>query len=235
IAVALGASTMLADEPIQRLPPARIVIDEDILEAFVDEPCHHFEAARDAFVANRYPQAAEHLRKATAYLRLEAARASDSDRAALDASVRALQATALAVNHGQVRAVERLYEAFARAHLALANHHCIKSAHRCCRPGTFSDKREMSRTGHDLKAATMDLSRALRWAGDKPDKETQQLLDASQRAADKLIQQEGGSQVDVQRAIHRLHGKLENLIGRKIMLAQPLTPVNDGSAREMVR
>lgn len=224
IAVAFGVTTTVAQEQIQRLPPVQITIDEDILVAFVDEPCRHFEAARDQFIARQYPQAAEHLRKASAYLRLEAARGSVPGRAALNASVRELQAMALAVERGQVRSVDTLQQTFARAHYALASHHCIKSAHRCCRPATFADEQEMTRTGHDLKSATRHLSRGLLWAGNEQDKETQQALSAAQVTADKLIRQDGGSQTDVERTIHRLHGKLEGLTGRKIMLAEPLTP-----------
>ena len=228
-AVTLGGTRIVAQQPTLPRQPTKVSIDESILAAFVDEPCRHFEAARDQFVARQFPRTAEHLRTASAYLRLEAARADAQQRAALDASVRELQRLAVGVERNQVRSVETLQAAFAQAHYALASHHCVKSAHRCCRKSTFADKDEMIRAGHDLRAATIHVERGLQWAGEDSDEETRNDLLASQLTAQALIRNEGGSQNDMQRILHRMHGKLENLTGRKIRIARPLTPGDDRS------
>jgi len=55
-------------ESLRKLPAIQIAIDEDILAAFVDEPCRHFEAARDSFVLGESRQVAQHLRIASAFL-----------------------------------------------------------------------------------------------------------------------------------------------------------------------
>lgn len=220
----LGANTILAQEKIQHLSAARVTIDEDILAALVDEPCRHFEAARDHFVAGRFPQAAANLRTSTAYLRLEAARANAAGRARLEASRRELLDVAAATERGGLQSVDTLHQVFARAHYALASHHCVKSAHRCCRPATFDDQGEMRRAGQDLRAASIHLDRGLRWAGTDWDEETQRMLSMSELASLKLIRQDAGPQDEAQRLIHSIHGKLESLTGRKIMLARPLTP-----------
>ena len=230
VAYTLGVTATLAQEQIRRQPPARVLIDEDILAAFVDEPCHHFEAARNRFGAGDSKQTADHLRTAAAFLRLEAARATPDGKGALDASIAEIKRLAVAVQNSQVESVQVLEQAFARAHYALASHHCIKSAHRCCRPATFQDKQELARAGWDLKAATVHFNRGSLWAGSELDEETRNLIAGGQLTADQLIRQDSSSQSDVQHAIHALHGKLEKISGLKIMLAQPLPPEEDRSS-----
>ncbi len=117
----------------------------------------------------------------------------------------------------------------------LARHHCIKSSHRCCRPETFQDKQELARAGSDLKAATVHFNRGSLWAGSELDEETRNLIAGAQLTADQLIQQDTGSQSDVQHTIHALHGKLEKISGLKIMLAQPLPPEEDKSGPSIFR
>ncbi len=227
VTIAFGRNTIVAQEPIQPRPSTKITFDEDILTTLIEDTCHHFEAARDQFIKRQYPKTAEHLRTASANLRLEAARASHQERAVLNASVRELQAIAVAVERDQIRSVEALEQTFARAHFALASHHCVESAHRCCQPATLVDKDEMIRAGRDLRAAAIHVERGLRWTGDDSDEETKKALRASQLAAENLIRQESGPQNDAQRVIHRLHTKLEALTRRKIMLARPLTREDD--------
>lgn len=107
---------VMAQRELRRLPATQVVINEDILAAFVDEPCRHFEAARDAFVRGEDEQAAHSLRIASAFLRLEAARATANGKVMLDASVRDLQRLAVSIENNQVRAIEALQQAFARTH-----------------------------------------------------------------------------------------------------------------------
>lgn len=207
-----------AQNKIRRLPPIQIAIDEDILAEFVDEPCRNFEAANDAFAHGENSQAAQHLRVAMAFLRLESARATADGKTALDASVLELQRLAVAVEDNQVRTVDVLQQAFARAHFALAGHHCIKSAHRCCQPSAFHDKQEMNRMGRDLNAAAIHLERGTLWAGSGLDEETQKALDATQFSAERLQVGEA-PQSEVVHAIRSVRDRLEKVTGRKIMLA----------------
>jgi len=235
IAVAVGVTTAVAQEQQRRLPSATVTIDEDILAAFIDEPCHHFEAARDRFVAGGTKQAAEHLQTAAAFLQLEAARAMPEGKAALDASIAELRRLTAAVQNNQIESVQVFEQAFARAHYALASHHCIKSAHRCCRPETFQDKQESARAGWDLKAAAIHFNRGSLWDGNELDEETRNLISGAQLSADQLIQQDSSPQSEIQHTIHALHGKLEKVSGLKIMLAQPLPPEEDENGLSIFR
>lgn len=212
----------VAQGDFQRLPPTRITIDEEVLSVFVDEPCNHFESATDRFTLGDFSNAAKHLRTVSAFLQLEAARATPEGRPALDASIRELRALAHALEKSQVQSVEVLEQAFSRAHYALAGHHCIRIAHRCCNPATFRDKKEIARAAADLKAAAHHLRRGALWLGNDLEKETQVALEKSRLAVDALIEQRNTSPSDVERAIHALHRSIEDLTGRKVMLAPPL-------------
>jgi len=233
--VVLNAQTTAAQERLRRLPPTTITIDEDALAAFVDEPCRHFEAARDQFLARKYHQAAKHLRTAAAYLRLELARADKQSRTALEASMRELQSLATATERGKIESVEKLKQAFARAHYALASHHCVQTAHRCCQAEEIALKVGLTRAGHDLRAAAIHLERGSQWAGKELDKETRKTLQLSRAAAKALIERKAPTQSSIQRSIHSLHKKLESLTGRKILLARPITPDSNEGAPSIFR
>lgn len=213
---------VLAQPPLRRLPTTHVAVDEDILTAFVDEPCRNFEAARDSFVGGDNKQAAHNLRTASAFLRLEASRAAADGKVMLDASVRELQRLAVAIENNQVRTVEALQQAFARAHYALAGHHCIKSAHRCCQPAAFENERSVNHIGHDLNAAVTHLKRGAFWTGTEPDAEMLSAVNAAQLSAGQMIRTGEAQQDDVTRAIRSVRDKLEEFTGRKIMLAPPL-------------
>ncbi len=211
---------------IVRLPPAQVTIDEDILASFVDEPCHHFERARDRFLAGDTKAAAHELRTAAAFLELEAARATAAGSMALEASVNDLERLAGGVETAEVRSVDVLQRAFAGAHRALACHHCIKTAHECCRPATFLDKVAMARAGEDLQASVIHLKQAAQWSGEALDVETLKALDASERVSAKLINKQDTARQETFRTIRLLGKRLEAITGRTIMIAPPLTDDN---------
>lgn len=222
IVIGSAAPATVAQEQLRPVPSAQITIDEDILAAFVDEPCHHFESVRDRFLAGDAKQASEHLRTAAAFLQLEAARAAPDGKAALEASIAELGRLAGAVEDGRIDTVQVLEHAFGRAHYALAGHHCIKSAHRCCHPATFQDKQESARAGRDLQAATVHLNKGSWWSGGELDEQTQDLLGRAQLTADHLIWRDSSSRGEVDRTIRAVRGKLEEMSGLRIMLAPPL-------------
>ena len=211
-----------AQEEIRRLPPTRIAVDEDILAAFVDEPCRNFEDAREAVSRGENKRAAHYLRVAAAFLRLEATRATAEGSLMLDMSIRELQHLALSIDNNQIPELAVLKPAFARAHYALAGHHCIKSAHHCCPPAAFENKAAMNRVGHDLNAAATHLNRGAIWVDREPDDETLDVLNAAEFSAQRLIKSGQAPQGEVARAIRSVRDKLEDFTGRKILLAPPM-------------
>lgn len=212
----------LAQSPIFSGRSSEVVIDESILDALVDEPCHHFEAALHELTAGRPAATAEHLRTASAYLRLESARAIVPSKAALDASVRELQVLAAQVERGQIRAEESLRQAFARAHFALADHHCVRSAHCCCQPGASEQPTIMSQASRELGAAATHLQQGLQWQRGKLDDSSRSAIAAAQNAARRMLQEQKMSGGEAMQSVRNLHKRLEGLTGRKIMLAPPV-------------
>jgi len=219
--------TTAAQDDLRRLPPSQLVIDPAILASFTDEPCHHFEEARTRLGAARPGEAAEHLRIGAAFLKLEAARATPQGHEPLAASIRELDKLAEAVEQGLVRTTTPLDAAFMRAHYALAEHHCTKAAHRCCQTEAFQHPGESQRVSQDLRAAATHLERASKWAKQEIDPETRELLNSSHLAANAVSSDARQGHSKAVQAITALGGKLEELTGRKVMLAPQVTKADD--------
>ncbi len=227
LSLTVVTTAAVAQDELRRLPPTQIVIDPAILASFTDEPCHHFEQARERLNASEPRQAAEHLRTGAAFLKLEAARATPQGREPLAASIRELEKLAEAVEQGVVRTATPLDAAFMRAHYALAGHHCIKAAHRCCQVGTPQHEVDSKRASQDLRAAAKHLERASWWGQQEVDKETRELLQTSHLAANALSNDGSLAHGKATRAITALGGKLEALTGRKIILAPQVTEADE--------
>jgi hypothetical protein len=220
-------TTAIAQDNLTRLPRPKIVIDAAILALFTDEPCHHFEEARSRLGAKDFRQAAEHLRIGAAFLKLEAARATPQGRVPLIASIRELENLAGSVEKGLVGTTAPLDVAFMRAHYALAGHHCVKAAHRCCQVEASKGPIESRLAHQDLRAAATHLERASNWAQKELDAETRELLRSSHLAANDMRNHTGPGHGNAVVAITALGAKLEELTGRKITLAPPVTSADN--------
>lgn len=223
----VGPSLLPAQVVAGNHGPAKISIDEEVLAAFVDEPCNHFESAKRAFVIRRYSDAANHLRVASAFLQLESARALDETKVKLDASISELQRLAVDVERSQVASVDTLGGAFARAHYALAGHHCVKSAHACCQLDAPQHAQHSVQAGRDLKAAATHMQRGLTWSGEESDEHMSQVINSANLSADQLIRGGRASHGKANHAIRSIRNRLQGLTGLKISLAPPLTDRDD--------
>lgn len=226
--VAICSVTALA-QPAQVSKP-QVIIDEDVLATFVDEPCRHFERARDCLLKKDRQGTANHLRIGAAFLKLQEARAVAQGKKLLSASIHELEQLAVVVENKRLPKVEDLQQAFARAHYALAGHHCIKSAHRCCRTSSDVDKKELRRAGQDLKAAGVHLKLGSLWEGTEPDAKTRAALSDTWGSANDLMLGAPGSQNRASRIIGKLRERLENVTGRKIGVAPVPTTGSFGRA-----
>ncbi|MBE0617289.1 MAG: hypothetical protein IH608_05110, partial [Proteobacteria bacterium] len=122
-----------------------VYIDEGLSSALVDEPAHHFHGAREALLKRDPATAALELRKAAAYMKIEASRAVGAARPALHAAVAELERLASALDTGRTVKPGALNAAFARAHQALAEHHYLKAAQ-------FRSEGHTEKVWHDLQA-----------------------------------------------------------------------------------
>ncbi|MDE2394515.1 MAG: hypothetical protein KGM91_03670 [Burkholderiales bacterium] len=131
-----------------------------------EAPQRHFEAAMADYARHDYHAAATEVRKASAYVRLEAARASGDVRGGLDASDKELDALANSLDKGSVEGVGKgeqdVRATFARAEYALA------LAHRAKAVESWSRK-SFDEGGHELEGSAGALDHAADWAGQKAD------------------------------------------------------------------
>jgi hypothetical protein len=188
-----------------------VFIDEGLSSALVDEPAHHFHGAREALAKGDPETAALEIRKAAAYIRIEASRAVPGAKPALDAAVAELEGLAKTLGRGQAVPAFALDEAFARAHQSLAQHHYLKAAQ-------FRSEGRTEKVWHDLQAATVHLEGGLEWAG-------QEIAAGARRAAEEARQlgerARGGArwtEDEVGRAVEALGLEIEKL-GKQIRQA----------------
>jgi len=185
-----------------------VVIEEDVLVVFVDEPAHHFHRVHEFFLKKHMKSAAEQVRVAAGFMKLEAARATDEGKEGLNASVKELERLADDLEKGVDVSGNALSHAFARAHHALANHHYLKAAEEHA-------KNAPEKAGHDLKAAAVHVEQAAAWLGHDLDKGALDVLKGARLVGGKLIKGAGWAPDEVGKAIEDI-GKLTEEVGKKI-------------------
>lgn len=228
-AVMLWASPnlLVAQVDVDSRPRTSVTIDERILAAFVDEPCRHFEAAKQAFITGQQTPAANHLRIAAAHLQLESARAHPDAKAELEASIAELGRMAAALERSEVTSLDALGKVFSRAHFALAGHHCVKSSYSCCQASSQPHPKLNEQAGLDLKAAANHMQQGLAWSGIESDEQLSRLVRAAHISANDLMQDGRATHGKAKHAIRSIRNKLEGFTGLKISLAPPLSERDD--------
>lgn len=230
IAFASPAIVTHGEEHAMHHAAGKVLVDADILAAFVNKPCENFQLARKQFLSGNNAKAAGHLRTASAYLRLEAARAEATSRVAIETSVRELEQLASAVERGEVRAYSELQRVFVQAHVALASHHCVQSDSCCCQLEKGGSEGDVTCVCRELNAATIHLEQATMWRNgeladlvqptyDEPHFAEMESMGFSTMPKDNANQNQFLS--NMKQRIGSLHQKLEAFTGRQIQLARP--------------
>ncbi|WP_145211003.1 hypothetical protein [Planctomycetes bacterium TBK1r] len=146
---------------------SKVVIDATILSAFVNKPCENFQSARSAFLAGNHQKSADHLRTASAFMRLESVRADAASRITIENSIGELERLASAVEKEQIQSYSVMQKAFVAAHLALSSHHCVQSSHCCCQLEKGDQVGDVTCVCRELNAATIHLEQATMWKDEK--------------------------------------------------------------------
>ena len=232
MAIGVASSAMYAQgqEHNRHHTASKVLVDTDILAAFVNKPCENFQSAREQFLAGNHTKTAGFLRTAAAYLRLEAARAEATSRVAIETSVRELEQLASAVERGEVRAYSELQRVFVQAHVALASHHCVQSDSCCCQLEKDGNERDVTCVCRELNAATIHLEQATMWRNGELADLVQPTYDESHFAEMEsmgfsTMPKDNANQnrflSNMKQRIGSLHQKLEAFTGRQIQLARP--------------
>ena len=191
-----------------KAPDGGVLIEEDVVLVLMDEPEEHFQKGREFFLKKDLKAAAHEIREATAFLKLEAGRATEEGKKALLASVRELDKLVEGVERGTVTAVKDLDSVFARAHQALGRHHHLKS-------GASWAKKAAKKAGQDLQAAAIHLEHGLAWTGHKVEAGGAAVVNATRLLAGKLIEGVGWVPAEVGKGITAIGEEIERL-GKKI-------------------
>jgi chromosome segregation ATPase len=171
---------------------------------FADEPNKGFDQAKTHFLAEGTKSTVFEIRRAAAYLKLEAARGSTEKQTGLQTSIDELEDLADDVENGVVTTVDGFEEPFARAQLALAKFHQRMTA------ATWARK-EYKKAGEELQAAAANLEHAAEWAGHTLDSTAQTALRDSRTAAKALIEGTGWNSAEIQKGMTELQGETEKV------------------------
>ena len=172
-ASAAGADDQLPPGEPLKAPPGHIIVEEELWTDLADEPGHHMDRAREAFIGVDAAVAAAEIRKAATHLRISAGQAAAGSKRALLRSAHELESLAKRIEAGTVRSVNELDAAFARALHALAHHHCVLAENswshhetRCAgkqmRAAADNMERSAARAGHALQNATHEVAEDVR-------------------------------------------------------------------------
>jgi hypothetical protein len=167
-----------------------------------------FQKARENFLAKKWKDSAEAIRRGKSYLQSEAARAEDKSKEALASSAEELQRLADKVEKGATKSVRELDSAFSRANSALAQYY-YRMANE-----SWAQK-ETSKAGHELLAATFQLEKGIRRAEGKVEREVQSVVQKTDRLAGKMIEGTKVAEGEVEKGIQDLGKEIEKL-GKKV-------------------
>lgn len=184
--------------------PGKVLVEEEIIYFFVDEPEGHFQQAHENFLKKDFKGAAAEIRKGTNFVKLETARATGEGKKTLTASIDELEKLASDVEKGTVKSANDLGKAFARVHHALAFHHHMQASEAWA-------KKETSKVGHALRAAASHLEKALAWGGHEIEAAVVKVIGTGRHVGEKLAQGGRWTADEVGKALKDLGEAMERL------------------------
>ena len=140
------------------------LIEEEIWIIFAHDPAGYLHDAWENFIDGDIQDAAYYIRRAKAWVKLEAYRAKTEARKDLEASVKELEGLIKALEDGSPPANKVLKEAFAKSEYALANHHHQKAL-------SYEEKGEHEKMTYALDAAATHFMYGSVWAGRELDQD----------------------------------------------------------------
>lgn len=187
-----------------------------------EEPQRHFSSAAALYAKKDYKAAAAEVRRASAYLRLESARAVGDAKSSLVAADAALDRTAHALETGAASSEKSLDQVFAQAEHALAVAHRAKAAEDWSR-------KAYDKAGYELKAAAHGLDSAAGWTSAKASAAAAASSADARSIGDKLA---GGGVWARQEVAHGFEavGTALNQLGHAIGVKSKAAPFDTGGS-----
>ena len=212
-APALLAQSPAASQPSPTVTPALadtaqvpvILYEEDIV-AWVDEPDEHLMRARAALAAHDKSRAAEEVAAAAAFVRVQAATAQGVDKGDLVEAGRDLDRTASEIRRGTIRTPGELDRALQRTDDALARHHLARAQ-------AAWDHKEVAKAGHELRGAARYTERLARDTGRDVERGTRGVVHDTQRLGSRMVDGAGWTVGEVGKGFDSLKRALDRLGG----------------------
>ena len=168
----------------------------------------HFTDAVAAYARKDFKTAAADIRDASAYLRVEAGRATGDARRELDNAVVQLDRLATSVEKGAVKDQQTMTSDFAKANHALALEHRSKAAESWARE-------EYHKAGYGFKAAAGVLESSAGWAGAQAKSGASATVAETRALGDKLASGANWTRDEVAKGFQSLSQGI-NALGEKI-------------------
>jgi hypothetical protein len=167
-------------------------------------PEKDFQQARESFLKKDLKASAEAIRQAASYLNSLEQKTAEKGEKALAESIESLRQLAGRVEKGTVKSVKELDRVFARVHQTLAQHHYLQATE------TWA-KKETTRAGQELRAATDSLENALKRAGKKVEKGAHSTIQETRRLAGKMIEGVEVANTEVEKGLAALGKEIDQL------------------------
>jgi hypothetical protein len=140
------------------------LVEEEIWIIFAHDPADYLHNAWENFISGNHQDAAYHIRRAKACLKLEAYRAEPEAKDDLEASINELERLIMALEEGSHPTIKAVKKAFAQAEYALAYHHHQKAL-------SYEVKGDHEKMTYALDAAATHLMYGSVWAGRELDQD----------------------------------------------------------------
>jgi len=185
-----------------------IEIDEVLWLQLSDEPEHHMYEADREFKAGDSVAAAQNIRKAIVFLRIDATNAAESAKNALELAADDLQSMSHRIEHGhEIRAVDLEY-AFARAQQAIAENHCA------CAKESWGQKR-IQQAGYRMRAAGAAIERSAKWSGTELDAGVHTSVEDARRVGAAMVEEKNYVVDEIGKGLTSLGDGISS-VGRRI-------------------
>lgn len=207
------------EKPKVVIPRGKVLVSDEILRTFSDQPGVHMQLARDALRKKDTQAAARELRLADGFMKLELARAQGPGKAVLKASVDEVARTAADLERGAAMSTTDLNGVLARSHYALAVHHYFLASNAM---RAKADKK----AGHDIAAAAGDAEAVFKWIKRKAAADETAVISSSRDLAAKIIEGTALGAEEASTGLAALKAHLDNLATS----VEPAAPVGDAAA-----
>lgn len=167
-----------------------------------------FQRAKQDYLDKNMNSASEQIRKSAAFMKDQAGKASAKGKGALSASADELDKLADDVKKGLVSSPKRIEDTFARAYLALASNEHVRATE-----SWAQNKRNQA--GEALQSANQHLEKSLTWAGQKIEKNTNDVMKKSEALAQQLKQKGSLITEEVGKGLRDAGREIENF-GKRI-------------------